>query len=341
MDDTDIRIPDDAGEYTDALGRILRRFTRGGGIECGPGWYGILADLDTALTDIDPQYSITQIKEKFGTLRYYVSSTGTTAFHQRIREAERLSELTCEQCGAPGLLRDELSWIRTLCDRDYIATVEQRAQEWRKYAATVQTDWPTPILPWAGWNEVIRDMQHDLRRIDPALYAMQISQRAGALTVACWPSQPELAEPVQARINHAITDAARTCQRCSAPGELHEYNTPYSTSHYVLCQACAELVEWERERETLRPPIDTDALRSTTNRQGPIGVPVLIELPDGRLIECGYPEHTTVQVVDHAGERSWTRATTEPVAGDRPLGASVPAVLLSATLHQATDAGGA
>jgi hypothetical protein len=37
----------------------------------GKGWCDIIDQLDRDITEIDPDYSITQVKEKFGTLRFY------------------------------------------------------------------------------------------------------------------------------------------------------------------------------------------------------------------------------------------------------------------------------
>jgi hypothetical protein len=85
------------------------------------GWKDIVLKADEMLSFIDPDYEIHQIKEKFGTLRYYYGSTVTYGSVQsdimRAIEtwAESRSAFTCETCGKFGELR-ELSWIRTLCD---------------------------------------------------------------------------------------------------------------------------------------------------------------------------------------------------------------------------------
>ncbi|MCX7593177.1 MAG: hypothetical protein N2235_05355 [Fischerella sp.] len=56
-----------------------------------------------------------QVKEKYGTLRFYVDRSDHAA-DDLIHFAELMSEVTCEECGNPGRLR-EGSWIRTLCDQ--------------------------------------------------------------------------------------------------------------------------------------------------------------------------------------------------------------------------------
>lgn len=58
--------------------------------------------------------TISQIKEKFGTLRFYIYG-GSDAIDKLIDTAEDLSSVTCEQCGQSGELRDN-GWLFTLCD---------------------------------------------------------------------------------------------------------------------------------------------------------------------------------------------------------------------------------
>lgn len=82
------------------------------GIECGKGW----KSLYEPLIDLCQQegVAITQIKEKFGTLRFYVAGA-PAHIHDAIDAAERKSAETCEECGAPGKRRQG-GWIVTCCD---------------------------------------------------------------------------------------------------------------------------------------------------------------------------------------------------------------------------------
>jgi hypothetical protein len=61
-----------------------------------------------------PHPRASQIKEKFGGLRFYMTHA-TDKMYDLINEAERKSYTTCEVCGAPGEERGG-GWIRTLCD---------------------------------------------------------------------------------------------------------------------------------------------------------------------------------------------------------------------------------
>jgi hypothetical protein len=57
--------------------------------------------------------SASQVKEKFGTLRFYVHNE-TKEISDIIDKAEALSEETCELCGQTGKLIAK-GWCRTLC----------------------------------------------------------------------------------------------------------------------------------------------------------------------------------------------------------------------------------
>lgn len=83
----------------------------------GPGWNDILFNLHNKLVEQNPEYRITQIKEKFSTLRYYTSKVNAEG-NMHIANAENLSAVTCEQCGRSGKLRGNRRWLKTLCALD-------------------------------------------------------------------------------------------------------------------------------------------------------------------------------------------------------------------------------
>lgn len=88
------------------------------GIECGPGWYPLLNKLCSSLqwnTDKNgyPQVVAAQVKEKFGTLRFYVDG-GNDKQWGAIHFAESMSSIICEQCGIPGKTYTT-GWHSTLC----------------------------------------------------------------------------------------------------------------------------------------------------------------------------------------------------------------------------------
>ena len=81
--------------------------------ECvGKGWSKL---LDSIYDNLEEDTYVLQVKEKFGGLRFYIAS-GDDFIFDVIEKAENDSYKICEDCGKPGELREELSWIRTLCD---------------------------------------------------------------------------------------------------------------------------------------------------------------------------------------------------------------------------------
>lgn len=88
------------------------------GIEFNDGWYPILEELCKEISKIDNTVYFTQLKEKFGTMRVYTSGASSETFnsiHDIIEKYENLSGTICEDCGKPGKVRNDLGWIRTLC----------------------------------------------------------------------------------------------------------------------------------------------------------------------------------------------------------------------------------
>lgn len=108
-----------------------------GGFACGPGWWPMLEKLCDMIQDhIDhskgtcSQVVVEQIKEKFGSLRFYAQG-GDDFTDGAITFAEILSGNMCEDCGAPGK-RVSGGWIRTLCDFHIAEHEALRAEEMRK-----------------------------------------------------------------------------------------------------------------------------------------------------------------------------------------------------------------
>mgnify|MGYP000014538987 FL=1 len=107
-------------------------------LNSGPaGWLTLLRQLDAKLQERWPDYTIAQIKEKFGTLRFYADAglefldfadddAGTAAhnawykdnidaFHDVIYEYEAKSAFICQLCGKDGKLGNDGYWWSTCC----------------------------------------------------------------------------------------------------------------------------------------------------------------------------------------------------------------------------------
>lgn len=88
------------------------------GREHREGWNELVDNLIQELNKINQDWEISQIKEKFGGLRFYAHNTNEKQ-NELIRRAEEVSYHVCEVCGEQGKLRDDLGWIQTLCDKHY------------------------------------------------------------------------------------------------------------------------------------------------------------------------------------------------------------------------------
>jgi hypothetical protein len=77
-----------------------------------------------------PQVVASQVKEKFGTLRFYYSG-GDETVDGIERMAESMSAVTCETCGAPGKTRSG-GWIQTLCDEHAKAADKEDVINWEE-----------------------------------------------------------------------------------------------------------------------------------------------------------------------------------------------------------------
>ena len=93
------------------------------GFECGDGWFNILdqlmgniqhhIDWKNRTEEVVAQVTLDQVKEKFGTLRFYYSG-GDDYISGLVSMAESMSGVTCEGCGNPGKSRGG-GWIHTYC----------------------------------------------------------------------------------------------------------------------------------------------------------------------------------------------------------------------------------
>ena len=97
---------------------------RYGGFAIGKGWRPLIEQLSyTIQSHIDskhkrgeecPQVIVQQVKEKFGTLRFYYDG-GDEFIQGAVWLAESMTSMLCEECGGLGKTRSG-GWIRTLCD---------------------------------------------------------------------------------------------------------------------------------------------------------------------------------------------------------------------------------
>lgn len=90
------------------------------GFECGKGWRKLLSEFFEELDKLDlPQnFTVDQVKEKFGTLRIY-TSCHTEEIYNLIKKYEKMSGKTCEKCGHENAKLRTDGWWVTYCDKCY------------------------------------------------------------------------------------------------------------------------------------------------------------------------------------------------------------------------------
>lgn len=97
------------------LARIVDQFDKG--IWCDKGWWPLIAEMDAELREIDPWYTIYQVKEKFGSLSVYFSASNPE-LDKNLRDVvvkyQRLAAKTCEATGADGILMKRNGVFKTL-----------------------------------------------------------------------------------------------------------------------------------------------------------------------------------------------------------------------------------
>ena len=130
------------------------------GDEVGPGWWPLLLQAFAEIkATVDPhpgyRFTVRQIKEKFGGLRFYYhlhkdgedeeeirfgdaeeeNEEVRMRMHERISAiidaAEAKAYATCEVCGEPGEARDT-GWVKTLCDHHNEVMIGRNKRRGRK-----------------------------------------------------------------------------------------------------------------------------------------------------------------------------------------------------------------
>ena len=92
------------------------------GFECGNGWFKHILLLSEMLSsylkqhpELIEEFRVVQVKEKFGTLRYYVHG-GDDNIERLIDLFEITSHLYCENCGTTETVKSTDGWVQYLCE---------------------------------------------------------------------------------------------------------------------------------------------------------------------------------------------------------------------------------
>lgn len=85
------------------------------GFSCGDGWYHIIDVISRMLTDYSQDITASQVKEKFGGLRFYYSGKYGEYTIGITTMGEQVSGITCEVCGTPSRSRNYGGYVSTMC----------------------------------------------------------------------------------------------------------------------------------------------------------------------------------------------------------------------------------
>jgi len=90
------------------------------GLECGDGWYWLIDELCSCIQgymiNLEDQIEAVQVKEKFGSLRFYTNYHDETVGGM-IWFAESMSLSICETCGSTKDVTQTKGWIKTRCKK--------------------------------------------------------------------------------------------------------------------------------------------------------------------------------------------------------------------------------
>ena len=90
-------------------------------IECAKGWNDILENMFKEFIKENIKLRISQIKEKYGSLRVYIEFPGSMEDYSKtekiIHKAEEESRKTCELCGKKATVKNVKGWYSCICVR--------------------------------------------------------------------------------------------------------------------------------------------------------------------------------------------------------------------------------
>lgn len=131
------------------------------GCDVSDGWYNLIhdmcAEIEKAYKEANLEVDIVpvQVKEKFGSLRFYydirekeknihaidalnvgsirIGASDNEGIYDKVREIiykyEDKSKSVCERCGKEGELRRDLGWITCLCDACHQEELDKRSKK--------------------------------------------------------------------------------------------------------------------------------------------------------------------------------------------------------------------
>ncbi|MES2656073.1 MAG: hypothetical protein V4620_10820 [Bacteroidota bacterium] len=89
-------------------------------LQISAGWYPLTIELIKELNDNGWDKTVSCIKEKYASLKFYTNCKYGDAIHDIIEKYEKKSEYICETCGAAGKIRYNSGWDYVACRKHYL-----------------------------------------------------------------------------------------------------------------------------------------------------------------------------------------------------------------------------
>lgn len=148
------------------------------GFECGDGWYELIDVISGLLTAHNLDISAVQVKEKFGTLRFYHAPVDDYSIGVEIA-AGQLSKRICEACGEPAMTNSyDGGWWSTLCQKhneNYVADGSRKPDLSGETILGLGNYWSylmVSLRELCAWNTERNDMPEaslDIQKVDDRL----------------------------------------------------------------------------------------------------------------------------------------------------------------------------
>lgn len=105
---------------TEQIDKLLRKYSIAeprSGFDIGVGWLSHVEKLIVKLIDLGWDKELHQVKEKFGSLRFYIGPTLNNEIRETIYKAEDETRFICEDCGEKGKIWNMKGLLVCLCDQ--------------------------------------------------------------------------------------------------------------------------------------------------------------------------------------------------------------------------------
>lgn len=230
------------------------------GIECNDGWYDLLdtlcytmqqhctaantryiieTDKYEFVEEGDPEYVqvvAAQVKEKLGTLRFYVDG-GDASTEAMIELAEAMSGRICELCGSPARRNTDSGWLHTTC-----TACNLKRQGWVSGSAE---EFLTDSNPDKVSEQFSQEMSQEMwDSLNQELWDRRTEMTEMKIVIA------QLQEVARDTLSQEVSQLEDT-DSAAVQSHCHSCGVPWA-SHMGIAGTCAENAQLRKERDYAR-----------------------------------------------------------------------------------------